>query len=67
MCENEAVGKTWHPILNWVPICMRCAKKHSLLITLPTGDTQCPNCETLNPDVPEGGERCEVCVNFVDV
>lgn len=33
LCVNVAVGTTKHPILGDVPICDRCANKHSLKIT----------------------------------
>ena len=30
LCDNEAVGAAKHPILEYVPICQRCADKFDL-------------------------------------
>lgn len=34
LCMNAAVGTTPHPVLGDVPICVRCAKKHELNVTV---------------------------------
>lgn len=40
LCDHDAVGTTKHPILGDVPICQRCADKHSLTVDLfSTGGT----------------------------
>lgn len=33
LCDREAVGYVWHPILGDVPCCQRCADKHGLTLT----------------------------------
>lgn len=32
LCDREAIGTTKHPIIGDVPICQRCADKHSLTV-----------------------------------
>ena len=30
LCDHEAAGYTWHPVLSYVPTCERCAARFDL-------------------------------------